>query len=423
MCALCAGARPAPEIARPQRAVCALFGPPAALAGCAILDRTRQEERHASQWYGAGQDERQVSASSQHGGKPRVAIIGGTGYGGAELCRLLLTHPGVDLARVTSIDHVGEPLEAVHRNLWRTGLVFEEIPPADAARGMDVVFLALPHKVSATMAPDLAEIDGIVIDLSGDFRLRNADAYARFYGGPHPHPQHLGSFAYGLPELEREAIATARRIASPGCFATTIALGLLPLCHAGLLEGPIHTVAATGSSGSGAYAREGTHHPLRANNLKIYKPLEHQHVPEIEQTLHDATRRGGHEPRYSLHFVPVSAPLARGILANSFVEVAPEVRADDIERLYRDFYEGAAFVRLLGGGPDQAEVVSIKGSMYADVSWTLGDVDPRSGRRQLVVTSALDNLVKGGAGQAVQSMNIVLGLPESTGIDAPALWP
>ena len=361
--------------------------------------------------------------SANNRGRPQIAVIGGTGYGGAELCRLLLSHPQVDLARVTSIDHVGEPLEAVHRNLWRTGLVFEEMPLVEAAKGMDVVFLALPHKVSATMAPDLATIDAAVIDLSGDFRLREAQDYARFYGGEHPHPNHLGTFVYGLPELEREAIANARRVASPGCFATTIALGLLPLCHAGLLAGPIHTVAATGSSGSGAYAREGTHHPLRASNLKIYKPLDHQHAPEIEQTLRDATRRGGHEPRFSLQFVPVSAPLPRGILANSFVEVPAAVDAAQVDRLYRDYYEGASFVRVLGGGAEQAEVVAIKGSMYADVSWTVGSVDPHSGRRQLVVTSALDNLVKGGAGQAVQSMNLVLGLPDTTGIDAPALWP
>ncbi len=352
-----------------------------------------------------------------------VAVIGGTGYGGAELIRLLSRHPAVELRRVTSIDHVGEPLEAVHRNLWRTGLVFENIPAAEAAADVEVVFLALPHKVSATMAPELAAMKARVIDLSGDFRLRDAQAYARFYGGPHPHPEHLGTFVYGLPELHRAEIAGARRVASPGCFATTIALGLLPLAHAGLLRGPIHTVAATGSSGSGAYASEGTHHPLRANNLKIYKPLSHQHVPEIEQTLRDACVRGGNEPAFSLQFVPVSAPLTRGILANSIVEVPPETTADAVERSYRSFYEGAPFVRVLGGGKAQAEVVAIKGSMYADLSWTLGEVDPASGRRQLLVTSAADNLVKGGAGQAVQSMNIMLGLPETMGIDAPALWP
>ncbi len=354
--------------------------------------------------------------------KPKVAIIGGTGYGGAELVRLLLTHPGVELVRVTSIDHVGQPLEAVHQNLWQTGLRFEEIPPREAAEGMDVVFLALPHKVSATMAPELAAMAACVIDLSGDFRLRRAEDYARFYGGAHPHPEHLGTWVYGLPELNREAIAGARRVASPGCFATTIALGLLPLARAGLLRGAIHTVAATGSSGSGAYAQPGTHHPLRAGNLKIYKPLDHQHTPEIEQTLRDASAAGGHaDAELSLQFVPVSAPLPRGILANSFVQVPEAIDAAAVERLYREHYADAAFVRVLGGGGRQAEVVAIKGSMWVDVSWTVGRVV--AGQRQLVLTSALDNLVKGGAGQAVQSMNLVLGLPERTGIDAPALWP
>jgi N-acetyl-gamma-glutamyl-phosphate/LysW-gamma-L-alpha-aminoadipyl-6-phosphate reductase len=359
---------------------------------------------------------------AEHASKPKVAIIGGTGYGGAELIRLLLTHPGVELSRVTSIDHVDEPIEAVHQNLYRTGLRFQNIPPREAAQGMDVVFLALPHKVSATMAPELAEMAARIVDLSGDFRLREADDYARFYGGPHPHPQHLGTFVYGLPELHHAAIAAARRVASPGCFATTIALGLLPLAHAGLLRGAIHTVAATGSSGSGAYAQPGTHHPLRANNLKIYKPLEHQHTPEIEQTLREACEQGGHaDAEFSLQFVPVSAPLPRGILANSFVQVPAAIDAAAVDRLFRAYYEGAAFVRVLGGGGRQAEVVAIKGSMWADVSWTVGPVV--AGQRQLVTTSALDNLVKGGAGQAVQSMNLMLGLPETLGIDAPALWP
>ena len=353
----------------------------------------------------------------------RAAIIGGTGYGGAELIRLLRQHPGVELVRVTSIDHVGEPLEAVHRNLTGTGLVFEDLTPAEAATGVSVVFLALPHTVSAKMAPALFDRDVAVIDLSGDFRLRDADTYARFYGQEHPHPEHLGTFVYGLPELNREHLRQARRVASPGCFATTIALGLLPLAHAGWLRGPIHTVAATGSSGSGAYAKEGTHHPLRANNLKIYKPLQHQHTPEIEQTIADACRAGGHEPKFSLSFVPVSAPLPRGILANTLIEVDPAADAEAIAAVMADYYRPAHFVRVLGDGTVQAEVVAVKGSMWVDLSWTLGAVDPISGKRQLLVTTALDNLVKGGAGQAVQSMNIMLGRPEGQGIDAPALWP
>lgn len=353
----------------------------------------------------------------------RAVVVGGTGYGGAELIRLLLAHPRVELCRVTSIDHVDEPLEAVHRNLSATGLTYEKMSLTDAAAGMDVVFLALPHKVSATFAPEIETIAARVVDLSGDFRLRSADDYTSFYGGPHPHPHLLGTFVYGLPELHREALAGATRVASPGCFATTIALGMLPLAAAGALRGPIHTVACTGSSGSGAYAKAGTHHPLRASNLKIYKPLAHQHTPEIEQTLRDAARKHGHEPAFTLQFVPVSAPLVRGILANSFVEIDAAVTREQVAAWMHEFYPGDGFVRVLGDGGRQAEVVDVKGSMFAELSWTFGEVDPATGRRQLVVTTALDNLVKGGAGQGVSSMNLMFGLPERTGIDQPALWP
>lgn len=348
----------------------------------------------------------------------RAAIIGGTGYGGAELIRLLLPHPGVELVRVTSIDQVGEPLEAVHRNLGKTGLVFENLEPKAAAEGVDVVFLALPHKVSATLGETLAGVDAKIVDLSGDFRLRDAAAYKTFYGDEHPHPRFLGdgSWVYGLPELNKEAIRGARRVASPGCFATTIALGLLPLARAGHLRGAIHTVGITGSSGSGAYASIGTHHPLRANNLKTYKVLNHQHTPEIEQTL-----RAGGASDFSLSFVPVSAPLARGILVNSFVPAPASLDAKAVAKLFTDYYADAPFVRVLGS-KIQAEVVAVKGSMYVDLSWSLGPADA-DGTRQLVVTTALDNLVKGGAGQAVQSMNLMFGLPETQGIDAPGLWP
>ncbi len=353
-----------------------------------------------------------------------VAVIGGTGYGGAELIRLLVRHPDVELVRVTSIDRVGEPLEAVHHNLWATGLTFENIAPAQAASEVDVTFLALPHKVSSTIASDLEGVAARIIDLSGDFRLRDARAYATFYGVEHPHPEELdGRWIYGLPELNRELISAATRVASPGCFATTVALGLLPIARAGLLAGPVQTVACTGSSGSGAYAKAGTHHPTRANNLKIYKPLTHQHTPEIVQTLEAAAERGGHgTPDFSLNFVPVSAPLTRGILANSFVRLPAAIGTQEVTALFVEAYGGEPFVRVLQSGAGRgAEVVAIKGSMYADLSFHVGP--PDGATRQLVVTTAVDNLVKGGAGQAVQSMNLMLGLAETSGIDAPAMWP
>jgi N-acetyl-gamma-glutamyl-phosphate reductase len=243
----------------------------------------------------------------------KAAVIGGSGYGGAELIRRLLGHPDVELARVASVDFVGEPIGAVHPNLeGRTDLTFEGLAPAEAARGMDVVLLGLPHKVSAQKVPEIMQTGARIVDLSGDFRLRDPAAYAKYYGGAHPFPSALtdGSFVYGLPELHRDAIRKARYVASPGCFATTIELALLPLARAKLLRGAVEIVGMTGSSGSGVAPSTGTHHPVRAGNLRTYKPLDHQHVPEIAQTLADAGA-----PGVTLRFVPVSAPLVRGIFA------------------------------------------------------------------------------------------------------------
>src|SRR6186997_914271 len=231
----------------------------------------------------------------------KAAIIGGSGYGGAELARRLLMHPDVELVRVASIDHVGEPLGAVHPNLdGATELVFEDLPPAEAAKGCDVALLALPHKVTAAKVPELIAAGVKIIDMSGDFRLRDAAVYEKFYGAKHPHPELLGTFVYGLPEVNRAAIKQAKYVASPGCFATTIELALLPLARAGILEGVVHVQGITGSSGSGVAPSAGTHHPVRAGNLRTYKPLEHQHVPEIGETLAQAGARD-----LALRFVPV----------------------------------------------------------------------------------------------------------------------
>ncbi len=347
----------------------------------------------------------------------KAAIIGGTGYGGAELCRQLLQHPEVELARVCAIDNVGKNLGEVHYNLYgRTDLVFEELPPEEAADGMDVVILGLPHTVSSSIAPKLVDLDVKVVDLSGDFRLRDLETYEKYYKTKHPRPDLLGSFVYGMPELNREAIREARHVASPGCFATTIALGLLPFAQNGLLGQRVRTVAATGSSGSGAYASAGTHHPVRAGNLKIYKALDHQHRPEIEQTL----RGAGAGDDFHLDFVPVSAPLVRGILANSIFDVPADLDAKDVRALYQKTFEGSPFIKIVEGR--YPEVVAIAGTNYVEVGFELGAVV--DGRRSVVAVSALDNLVKGGAGQAIQSMNLMLGLDEDAGFtDYMGIWP
>jgi N-acetyl-gamma-glutamyl-phosphate reductase len=345
----------------------------------------------------------------------KAVVIGGTGYGGAEMIRRLLIHPEVELSRVVAIDHVGEPLGAVHLPLaGRTELRFENVPPAEAAAGCDVALLGLPHRVSAQQAPAILETGAKVVDMSGDFRLADAAAYARYYGATHPHPELLGSFVYGLPELNRERIRAARAVASPGCFATTIELGLLPLARAGKLAGVVHVVGMTGSSGSGVAPSLGTHHPIRAVNLKTYKVLEHQHTPEIVQTLEAAGARG-----LGLRFVPVSAPLSRGILATSFVEVPAAETVESLTALYADTFAREPFVRFVRDR--LPEVAAVAGSNTAEVGFTLGE--PEAGKRTLAVVSATDNLIKGGAGQAIQNMNLMLGLPETASLEDPGPWP
>jgi N-acetyl-gamma-glutamyl-phosphate reductase len=345
----------------------------------------------------------------------KASIIGGSGYGASEIIRRLLVHPGVELVRVASIDYVGEPLSAAHPNLeGLTDLTFEKLTPREAADGVDVVFLGLPHKISASTVPLLLEGSARVIDLSGDFRLKDAAQYERYYGAKHPAPELLARAVYGLPELNRASIQGAKLVASPGCFATAITLGLLPLAKAGLLAGAVETVGITGSSGSGAAPAAGTHHPVRAVNLRTYKPLEHQHIPEIAQTLTGAGARD-----FALHFVPVSAPLSRGIFATSFVRVDASITKERVEEAFRAAFAGERFVRI----PKKRlpEVVAVSGSNYAEVGFELGRVEGAT--RLVACFSAIDNLIKGGAGQAVQSMNIALGLAEALTLEDPGGFP
>jgi len=346
----------------------------------------------------------------------KASIIGGSGYGAAELIRRLLIHPDVELVRVSSIDYVGEPLSAVHPHLeGLSDLRFEKLEPEDAAAGCDVVLLGLPHKVAAGVVPRILNATKAkVVDLSGDFRLKAVASYERYYGAKHPSPDLLAGAVYGLPELNREALRGARLVASAGCFATTIILGLLPLAKAGLLEGVVDTVGITGSSGSGINPSATTHHPVRAQNLRTYKPLNHQHIPEITETLTAAGARG-----FDIHFVPVSAPLTRGIFATTFVKVDASVDAERVAQAFATAYEGERFVRR----PQKRlpEVVAVSGSNYAEVGFEIGPVE--DGRRTVACFSAIDNLIKGGAGQGIQNMNLVLGLDESLSLQDPGGYP
>jgi N-acetyl-gamma-glutamyl-phosphate reductase len=341
--------------------------------------------------------------------RAKVALLGASGFAGAELLRRLLKHPAAQVVRVVAKDHVGQNVAAAHLSLeGASDLVFEDLPAVEAIAGADVVMMGLPVAASLEVVA-AAELTGArIIDMSGAFRVPDAAAFQRYYGSVHPRPELLERFVYGLPELNRDKIRAARWVASPGCFATTIELGLLPLAEAGLLEGSVEVVGITGSSGAGAVATATTHHPVRANNLRTYKPLEHPHTPEIIATLSAAGGR-----LTGLHFVPVSAPLARGIFATSFVHLPAGVGETELSELYRRRYAHERFVRL----PQHRlpEVVAVSGSTFAEVGFTLGPVEGES--RVVTVFSALDNLIKGGAGQAVQNLNLMLGVDEATMLD------
>jgi N-acetyl-gamma-glutamyl-phosphate reductase len=343
----------------------------------------------------------------------KAAIYGASGYAGAELIRRLLKHPNFELVQVCAADHIGESIASAHLNLEGvSSLRFEAVPAAPPA-DLDVLLLALPHDASHRIVGSIQSSSLRVIDLSGAFRVKSAQDYEKFYGHAHPLPHLLGQFVYGLPEITRSQIAQAQFVASPGCFATCVQLGLLPLACTGLLQGAVHTVGITGSSGSGATASLTTHHPTRAVNLRTYRPLQHQHQPEIIESL---TAQGAKD--LALSFVPVSAPLSRGIFATSFAEI-PEAAAALLPELYAKAYDPEPFVRIPQGR--LPEVIAVSGSNCAEVGVVLG---PTTGASRVVtVFSALDNLVKGGAGQAIQSLNLMFGLDERTTLDDPGGFP
>jgi N-acetyl-gamma-glutamyl-phosphate reductase len=334
--------------------------------------------------------------------KIKIGIMGGSGYGGAELLRILLLHPNAEIVFVTANEHARKPVAAVHRNLLGlTDLVFKTAPEdLTSLPEMDCLFLALPHGQAMDLAPFLPA-NLRVIDLSGDFRLSDPLLFAEHYGFEHRAMAAQSGFAYGLTETNREAIKHARRIANPGCFATATLLALAPLVANGFLNGRIVVDAKTGSSGSGAKAAANTHHPQRMNSFYAYKPFTHQHVPEIEECL-----TGLGDWTNELIFMTHSLPVARGIFASVYAELKDQLSAADVRQLFTDYYAGSFFVRFVDGSPD---INWVKTTNYCDLGFAVRG-------RQLVVFSALDNLVKGAAGQAVQNMNLMFGLEERTGL-------
>ena len=334
--------------------------------------------------------------------KVKIAIFGGSGYGGSELLRILLLHPNAEIKFVTANEHAGKAVSEVHRNLLGlTDLKFTKAPDdLEGLSNLDCAFFALPHGQAMDMAPRLPS-NVKIIDLSGDFRLSDPMTFAQHYGREHAAMDAQSQFVYGLTETNREVIKTARCIANPGCFATATLLGLAPLVANDLLSGRVIVDAKTGSSGSGAKPAANTHHPQRSNSFYAYKPFTHQHVPEIEQELKSVG-----EWSNELIFMTHSLPVARGIFASIYTETKSEISSVDARAMFFDFYRESFFVRLVDGSPD---INWVKTTNFCDIGFAARG-------RQLVVFTAIDNLVKGAAGQAIQNMNLMFGLDEKTGL-------
>ena len=332
----------------------------------------------------------------------RIAIFGGSGYGGSELLRILLFHPNAEIVLVTANEHAGKSVGEVHRNLFGiTDLRFERAPDdLSGLTDIDVAFFALPHGQALTLIPQLPP-DVKAIDLSGDFRIDDADIFKQFYKLDHTAVDLQQQFVYGLTETNRDAIASAQYIANPGCFATAALLALAPMAASGLMNGTVIVDAKTGSSGSGAKPAANTHHPQRMNSFYAYKPFQHQHVPEIEQHL-----RSVGDFDSDLVFMTHSLPVSRGIFASCYLETNVNLTNEDVRNIFEHFYAGSFFVRLVDGSPD---INWVKSTNFCDIAF-------HSNGKQIVVFSAIDNLVKGAAGQAVQNMNLMFGLDERTGL-------
>lgn len=341
----------------------------------------------------------------------KVSVVGASGYIGGEAVRLLMTHPKVQLNQITSERFAGKFVHAVHPNLRGSSLKFSSINDLEET---DVLFLALPHGVSMEKIKDLEKKAGKIIDLSGDFRLRDPEDYKKWYKHPHPNPEYLKRFVYGNAELHRKEIRESNLVAGTGCLATATIMGLYPLFKNNLVKDQVIVEAKVGSSASGNKPNLSTHHSERSNVIRSFKPTGHRHTAEIIQEL-------SFNSKPQVHFSGTAVELVRGILATSHVFLKKGFTKKDIWRIYRQEYNDEPFVRIVKksrGVYRYPEPKILAGTNFVEVGFEL---DPNSNR--LVVMSAIDNLMKGGAGQAVQSMNIMCGFEETTGLEFLGLHP
>ena len=343
----------------------------------------------------------------------KVGIVGGTGYTGVELLRILAVHPEVEVKCITSRSEAGMPVADMYPNLrGHFDLAFSEPDPKQLAE-CDLVFFATPHGVAARMVPELMKAGTRVVDLSADFRLKDLDVWAKWYGMPHASPDWAAKAVYGLPEVARDEIREAQLVANPGCYPTAVQLGFLPLLENGLVD-PSRLIAdaKSGASGAGRQANAGMLHGEIGESFKTYGASGHRHLPEIRQGLSEAASSS-----VGVTFVPHLLPMIRGIEATLYAELNDVADFDRLQALFEERYRNEPFVDVMPFG-SHPETRSVRGANHCRMA-----LHRQEQSNVVIVTSVIDNLVKGAAGQAVQNMNIMFGLDERLGLNAPAMLP
>lgn len=338
----------------------------------------------------------------------QASIVGGSGYAGGELMRLLLSHPHVSLKQVTSQRLAGRFVHSCHPNL--RGATRLKFCPVEELEPCDLLFLALPHGHAAASFETFQKLAERIIDLSADFRLQSDTLYQTWYGKAHPNPSLLSRFIYGLPEFNRDALRQARYVSGVGCNATAVNLALLPFAQKGLLNKAIIEVKVGSSEGGNSHSLA-SHHPERANAVRSFAPTGHRHQAEMKQVLGD----------FELHFSATSVELVRGVLSTAHLFLNQDMSEKEVWQLYREAYSDEPFIRIVKdkrGVYRYPEPKILAGTNFCDIGF---EKDPFSQR--LVVISAIDNLMKGAAGTAVQSMNLMMGWPETTALEFVGLHP
>ncbi|MGV7220822.1 MAG: N-acetyl-gamma-glutamyl-phosphate reductase [Nitrospinales bacterium] len=343
----------------------------------------------------------------------KVSIAGATGYTGLELLRLLLQHPDIQINTLSSETYAGKNIAEVFPSMaGQADFVLSKLDEG-IAEGCDILFLALPHTASMEKMSGFLKSDCRVIDLSADYRLHDADTFANWYKIQHKNPENINNAVYGLPELHRTEIKNSKLVANPGCYPTSVILGLAPIFNVDWVDS--HGIIAdckSGISGAGRKVNLGVHYSEANEGVSAYNLAEHRHTPEIEQEI---SLLAGE--KINISFSPHLMPMTRGMLSTIYVNLKSSIELDMALEHYQKFYKDEPFVRILAKGI-YANTKFVSYSNYCDIGL---QVDQRNNR--MIITSAIDNLIKGASGQAIQNMNIMLGLDEKTGLNSPGIFP